>query len=75
MKVELTDEAFHLLEDMLGNSDAKTFSQVVIGGYDLMQRLLKKQEKLEKVVEAARVHICDHRCPICKALNELDGEN
>jgi len=33
--------------------------------------------KLEKVVEAAREHVCDYRevgCPVCKALKELDGK-
>lgn len=51
--IVLTEDAWIILQEALGNSDAENESQVILGGFELIQKLIAAQDRLQKRLAAA----------------------
>lgn len=46
--IEISDEAYELIDDMLAQTDAKNASDIIIGQYNLIRRLISELELAKK---------------------------
>ena len=49
MKIEITEDAYTLLDEIMSNSDHKSYSDVIIGMHDFIMIVIERNDKLKGI--------------------------